>query len=159
MCVCIYIYIYIICIHTATYNCTSTYIHTYIHTYIRTYIHTDRQTDRQTDIKKIYIYIYIHIQTYTFVYIYIYIYICVCVLWAHTNTRHDSLDLNSTAPNPGPRGFPKLPLLLAARVFSFLGGSWVAISGVLSRLTIVITHIRELITPHITTHEPPSSSP
>ena len=36
------------------------------------------------------------------------------------------------------------------------GGSWVVISGVISRVTIVITHIRGLITILITTHEPPS---
>ena len=38
-----------------------------------------------------------------------------------------------------------------------LGGSWVVISGVISRVTIVITQIRGHITPLITTHEPPSS--
>ena len=43
----------------------------------------------------------------------------------------------------------KRPVLL-------LGGSWAVISGVISRVTIVITHIRGLITPLITTHEPPS---
>ena len=32
-------------------------------------------------------------------------------------------------------------------------------SGVISRVTIVITHIRGLITPFITTHEPPSRVP
>ena len=32
------------------------------------------------------------------------------------------------------------------------------ISGVISRVTIVITHIRGLITPLITAHEPPSRS-
>ena len=32
-----------------------------------------------------------------------------------------------------------------------LGGSWVVISGVFSRVTILITHIRGLITPLITT--------
>ena len=37
-----------------------------------------------------------------------------------------------------------------------LGGSWVVISGVISRVTILITHIRGLISPLITTHEPPS---
>ena len=37
-----------------------------------------------------------------------------------------------------------------------LGGSWVVISGVISRVTIVITHIRGLMTPFMTTHEPPS---
>ena len=37
-----------------------------------------------------------------------------------------------------------------------LGGSWVVISRVISRLTIIITHIKGLITPLMTTHEPPS---
>ena len=39
-----------------------------------------------------------------------------------------------------------------------LGGSWVVISGVTSKVTIVIIHIRGLITPFLNTHEPPSSS-
>ena len=39
-----------------------------------------------------------------------------------------------------------------------LGGSWVVISGVISRVTLLITHVRGLITPLITTHEPPSKS-
>ena len=44
-----------------------------------------------------------------------------------------------------------------ARVFCcLLGGSWVVISGVISRVTFVITQIRGLLTPLITTHEPPS---
>ena len=38
-----------------------------------------------------------------------------------------------------------------------LGGSWVVISRNISRETILITHMRGLITPLITTHEPPSS--
>ena len=37
-----------------------------------------------------------------------------------------------------------------------LGGSWVVISGVTNRVTVVIIHIRGLITLLITTHEPPS---
>ena len=37
-----------------------------------------------------------------------------------------------------------------------LGGSWVVISRVLSRITRLITQIRGLITLLITTHEPPS---
>ena len=37
-----------------------------------------------------------------------------------------------------------------------LGGSWVAGSGVISRLTIVLTHISGLITPLITTLNPKS---
>ena len=39
-----------------------------------------------------------------------------------------------------------------------LAGSWVVISGVISRVTIVITQIRGLITPLLTTHEPPSTA-
>ena len=37
-----------------------------------------------------------------------------------------------------------------------LGASWVVFSGVLSKVTILITLIRGLIAPLITTHEPPS---
>ena len=37
-----------------------------------------------------------------------------------------------------------------------LGGSWVVISGLISRVPIVITHIKGLITPLITNPEPPS---
>ena len=36
-----------------------------------------------------------------------------------------------------------------------LGGSWGGISTVLYRVTILITHIKGLMTPLITTHEPP----
>ena len=41
---------------------------------------------------------------------------------------------------------------------SRLGGSWILRSRVISRVTILITHIRGLITPLVTTHdhEPPS---
>ena len=41
---------------------------------------------------------------------------------------------------------------------NLLGGSWVVISGHISRITIVITYIGGLIIPLITTHEPPSSA-
>ena len=41
---------------------------------------------------------------------------------------------------------------------ALLEGSWVVISGVRSRVTILITHIRGLITLLIATHEPPSKS-
>ena len=37
-----------------------------------------------------------------------------------------------------------------------LGGSWVAINGVIIGVTILITHVRGLLTPLMTTHEPPS---
>ena len=37
-----------------------------------------------------------------------------------------------------------------------LGGSWVVISRVISPLILVITIVTLLITPLITTHEPPS---
>ena len=40
---------------------------------------------------------------------------------------------------------------------SLLGGSWLVISRVISGITIVTTHNRGLITPLITTHEPPST--
>ena len=39
---------------------------------------------------------------------------------------------------------------------ALVGGSWVVISGAISRVTVVITHIRGLRTLLITTHEPPS---
>ena len=38
-----------------------------------------------------------------------------------------------------------------------LGGSWVVISGVISPLVWVVNTVTLLITPLITTHEPPSS--
>ena len=37
-----------------------------------------------------------------------------------------------------------------------LGGSWVVIGGVISKVTIVITHIGGLKTPLVITHEPAS---
>ena len=40
--------------------------------------------------------------------------------------------------------------------YPLLGGSWVVISRVISKVTIVVTHIRGLITVLITAHEPPS---
>ena len=40
-----------------------------------------------------------------------------------------------------------------------LGGSWVVISGVMSRVTIAITYIRGIISSLITTQEPPSTDP
>ena len=42
-------------------------------------------------------------------------------------------------------------------VQALLGGSWVVISGVISRVTVIIIHKRRLIIPLITTHEPPST--
>ena len=43
-----------------------------------------------------------------------------------------------------------------SRTTHILGGSWVVISGVISKVTIVMTHIRGRIALLITTHEPPS---
>ena len=37
-----------------------------------------------------------------------------------------------------------------------LGGSWVVISGVISRVTLIKAHIRGLPTLLMTSHEPPS---
>ena len=45
---------------------------------------------------------------------------------------------------------------VAAQLGFILGGSWIVISRVISRVTIIMTHIRGLITLLITTHEPPS---
>ena len=39
-----------------------------------------------------------------------------------------------------------------------LGGSWVVITGALSKVTILITHIIRLITSLITTHELPPTT-
>ena len=47
---------------------------------------------------------------------------------------------------------------LPASTQNLLGGSWVVISRVISRVTIRVTHIRGLITPLIATPEPPSMS-
>ena len=44
-------------------------------------------------------------------------------------------------------------------VQSLLGGSWVVIIRVISRITILISLLRGHITPLITTHEPPSRDP
>ena len=44
-----------------------------------------------------------------------------------------------------------------ASIFRVLGGSWVVVSRVLSRVTIIIAHVGGLITPLIATHEPPST--
>ena len=38
-----------------------------------------------------------------------------------------------------------------------LGGSRVVTNGVISRVIVIITHIRGLVTPFKTTHEPPST--
>ena len=40
-------------------------------------------------------------------------------------------------------------------LYIILGGSWLVISGVVWRVTIIRTHIRGLIPPLITAHEPP----
>ena len=55
-------------------------------------------------------------------------------------------------------GTPYKPCLSFERS-STLGGSWVAISRVISRVTILITHIRGLITPLITTLSPKPLNP
>ena len=42
---------------------------------------------------------------------------------------------------------------------ALLGGSWVVVSRVMSRVTILIIHIGGLTTPLTNTHEPPSDDP
>ena len=51
-------------------------------------------------------------------------------------------------------GLPKT--LLGFRGQGLLGGSWVVVSGVIRRTTTAITHMRGLIPPLRTNHEPPS---
>ena len=46
----------------------------------------------------------------------------------------------------GPTGRLRISVALLGLGLKLLGGSWVVISGVISRVTIVITHIRGLIT-------------
>ena len=46
--------------------------------------------------------------------------------------------------------------MVYCRGLGLLGGSWVVISGVISRVTVFITQIRGPLTPLTTTHEPPS---
>ena len=60
------------------------------------------------------------------------------------------------APNTGKaqKRTPELPSKWA----TLLGGSWVVKSRVISKVSILLTHIRGRITPLITTHEPPSTS-
>ena len=55
--------------------------------------------------------------------------------------------------DPGPNA--SNPLLLDWALIIRLGGSWVVITGVISRVTIVMTQIGGLVTPLITTHELP----
>ena len=51
----------------------------------------------------------------------------------------------------------RLNIIFKLRVLNLLlGGSWVVISGDIRKVTIIIAHSRGLITPLITTHEPPS---
>ena len=57
---------------------------------------------------------------------------------------------------PKPRNAIKPVQVGRLRVWGLLGGSWVVISGVIRKVTTVITHLRGLITPLLTTHEPPS---
>ena len=65
----------------------------------------------------------------------------------------------SGAPKSGCRDLraPFAPKRLRTHGTRPIGGSWVVRIGVISRVTIVIAQIRGLITPLITTHEPPSS--
>ena len=46
--------------------------------------------------------------------------------------------------------------LITRILVALLGGSWVVLSGVIIKVTILITHMKGLITLLITTHEPPS---
>ena len=47
--------------------------------------------------------------------------------------------------------------MLPGEIVGILGGSWavIIISGVISKVSIIIAHIRGLRIPLLTTHEPP----
>ena len=52
--------------------------------------------------------------------------------------------------------------MMACRIYEVFGVTWRFMGGicmVISRVAILITHIRGLITPLIATHEPPSTPP
>ena len=54
------------------------------------------------------------------------------------------------------RGRSRRRFFNRAFIEGLLGGSWVVISGVTSKATIVTTHIRGFVTRIVSTHEPPS---
>ena len=55
----------------------------------------------------------------------------------------------SVSNRTGVHGFWGLGVLgFWSGLYAFLGGSWVVTSGVISRVTILITHVRGLITPY-----------
>ena len=59
---------------------------------------------------------------------------------------------------PGGPKSEALGFLYSKKVKGYLlGGSWLAIRGVISRVSIVIFHMRRFLTPFITTHEPSST--
>ena len=64
------------------------------------------------------------------------------------DVEHDPELQTSERLQPKPPNPTKPPIL---------GGSWVVISRIISRVTVLITHIRGLLTPLITTPEPPST--
>ena len=47
--------------------------------------------------------------------------------------------------------------VLVLRGLRVLGGSWIVINGLISRVAILMSHVRGPITPLITTDEPPSA--
>ena len=109
------------------------------------------------------IYIYIYRYRYRYTYIYIYIVIIININSWNNNIIHayitQTLKLGM-CPWPAGSSSLRCDLRVCRRATSWpktpLGGSWVVISGVISKVNIVITQVRGLITPLITTHEPPS---
>ena len=63
--------------------------------------------------------------------------------------------VGTTKRNPFPHSLPTTRRIRA--VSALLGGSWVVISRVTSRITILTTYIRGLMTPLTITHGPPSN--
>ena len=69
----------------------------------------------------------------------------------HQEPARDDIFVRRRSPVP-----VKGTVIMARPAMPLLGGSWVVISGVISPLIRVITIVTLLITPLISTHEPPS---
>ena len=117
-----------------------------------------------------YVYIYISISIHIYIYhtyiytIYIYNIQIRSYIGHYLSTMCHSLEsrscrcLNACPGCPGTFGHAKAERPRRPKFSNLLGGSCVVISGVISPLTWVISIVTLLITPLITTHEPPSTS-
>ena len=139
--------------------------------FVRTHsqIHMHIPTDRYISVY-MYVCISLSVHTHTHIYIYIYIYIYICIesqmrgdltYTKPVSSEHHTVfaaglwQQDRSAPEPRPRKLGSKPLTISPRLCLERGVT----SGVISRVFIVVTHIRGLITQLMTTHEPPSRPP